>query len=200
MGILKGKGSLIRKAVTLPLCISLLTAYSMVTLASPERVVGALTVSQVRFDGLEPRVSVNGESARSGRSVFSTSVISTSENATAILYFGKLGSLEISPNSEVTLSFDADGVYGRVANGRVFVLSAANPMRFESESNGARLLDSGDTLFVDSAAQDDDDADLKKKSTPSWIWAVLVAGVVAGVALGAGGGSGGNPRPVSPVQ
>lgn len=200
MGILKSKGSLIRKAITLPLCLTVLSAYSMVTQAIPARVVGALTVSQTVFDGTEPRVTVNGESARSGRSVFSSSVISTSGNAVASLYFGRLGSLEISPNSEVILSFDSDGITGRISKGRVNVLAAGGPIRLGNGSEGPTLLTSGESLVSDSSMQDDDDADLKKKSVPSWVWAVLIGGVIAGVAAGASGGSGGSPRPVSPIQ
>ena len=198
MGIFKLECSLIRKAVTVPLCIALLTAYSIVTPATPARVVGALTVSQTGFDRNEPGVNVNGEAARSGRSVFSDSVISTSGNAVASLYFGKLGSLEISPNSEVTLSFDENGINGRILRGRVSILAAGGPIHLESVSDGPRLMSSGDSIANDSTMQDDDDADLKKKKTPGWIWAVLIAGVIGGVAA-ASGGSGGNQRPVSPV-
>lgn len=202
MAINKRKLNLIRKAVSLPLCFSMLSVFSAFAFADSNVVVGELMVSQMSFGGNVPEVSVNGELAKSGRSVFSSSSIITSENTTAIVYLGRLGSVELAPNSVVLLSFDSDGASGQLSSGKITVLGASNPMSFTNSNGESILLGAGESLDAAVATQDDDDADLKKKSVPGWVWAVIVGAVAAGVGLGASGGSGssgGNPAPVSPI-
>ena len=65
----------IRKALSMCLCVALLATYSMVALAGPGKAAGELTVSGKNANGEAPFVLVNGETARSGRSVFSGSTI-----------------------------------------------------------------------------------------------------------------------------
>ena len=70
-------------------------------------------------------MKVNGETVQSGRSLFSSSTIATPENASAIINFGKVGKIELAPNTTLALSFDKDSINGDLLNGRVTVLSAA---------------------------------------------------------------------------
>src|SRR3982750_3042719 len=93
-----------RRALTSGLMVAILATYSMVALASPGNVVGELTINGTGSN--TPNVTVNGETARSGRSIFSSSVISTPENASAVVNLGRLGVIELAPNSTFAISFD----------------------------------------------------------------------------------------------
>ena len=68
----------IRKALSMCLSVAVLATYSMVALAGPGKAAGELAVSGKSVSGETTFVFVNGEVARSGRSVFSGSTITTS--------------------------------------------------------------------------------------------------------------------------
>src|SRR5690349_3337548 len=102
----------IRRALSTCLCVAILATYSMVALANSPKVAGELTVIGTNPGGEAPSVSINGEAAKSGRSVFSSSMINTPENAGAIVDLGKLGKLELAPNSAMVLSFNDNEISG----------------------------------------------------------------------------------------
>ncbi|HSK71000.1 MAG TPA: hypothetical protein VK892_04855, partial [Pyrinomonadaceae bacterium] len=101
----------IRKALSMCLMVALYATYSMVTLAST-KVVGELSVSGKAADGEVPMVLVNGETAQSGRSIFSSSTITTPESATAIINVANLGKVEVAPNTTLVVSFNEKGLSG----------------------------------------------------------------------------------------
>jgi hypothetical protein len=76
---------LIRKALSMCLVVATIATYSMVTLASSERVVGELFVSGKNLSGETAFVKVNGEAAQNGRAVFSSSTIVTPKDAAQLL-------------------------------------------------------------------------------------------------------------------
>src|SRR5215210_8930514 len=64
-------------------------------------------------------VSVNGTNAISGATVFSDSTITTGQNSSAVVSLGKLGRVELLPNSNIKLSFTDNSVTGTLDAGRV---------------------------------------------------------------------------------
>ncbi len=87
-----------RKSIAAFLAVAVLSVYSMVVLASPgTKASGELSVSG--------QVTVNGQKAISGGTLFSDSVIVTSDKSSATVNISKLGRVELSPNSSLQLSF-----------------------------------------------------------------------------------------------
>src|SRR3712207_6420776 len=92
-----------RTALSLSLAVAVVCTYSMVALAAPQQgPSGELSVVG--------QVSVNGTNAISGATVFSDSAITTGQNSSAVVSLGKLGRVELLPNSSLKLSFNDTGV------------------------------------------------------------------------------------------
>jgi hypothetical protein len=165
----------IRKALSTCLCVAVLATYSMVALASSAKVAGELTVSG---DG-ESFVVVNGENAKSGRSIFSTSTITTPEGANAIVNLGKLGKIQIAPNSTVALSFDDKGISGDLTAGKLTVLGAPEGVSVNTLNGNSVKLMAGQSVTAAGAAQDDDDDD--DGGAAWWGYALIFGGAAVGI-------------------
>src|SRR5829696_9387391 len=87
-------------------------------------------------------VSVNGTSAISGATVFSDSTITTGQNSSAVVSLGKLGRVEVLPNSSLKLSFNDTGVNGMLDSGRVRVSSSSGISATVTTKDGAAVADS----------------------------------------------------------
>lgn len=169
----------IRKALSTCLTVAILAASSMITLANSERISGELLIT-----GKNQSITVNGEAAQNGRSVFSSSAIVTPENSGAIINLGKIGKIELAPETNLILSFGETGITGSLLAGRITVLDA-------SDKVGVKMLD-GTTLNLvagESAAattgkvQDDDDDD---DGGSGWlIWAAILGAAGAGIIIAA---------------
>ena len=71
-------------------------------------------------------VSVNGTSAISGATVFSDSTITTKKNSSAVVSLGKLGRVEVLPESTMKLSFTGSRITVRMLDaGRVRISSSS---------------------------------------------------------------------------
>lgn len=103
-----------RTPIALCLAVAILSMYSMVALAAPQQGQGPSGDLSVVGE-----VSVNGASAISGATVFSDSTITTAQGSSAVVSLGKLGRVELLPNSSVKLSFNETGVSGTLDSGRV---------------------------------------------------------------------------------
>ena len=99
---------------------------SMVALALPENksATGELTVSGTNTDGSQPFAMLNGERAFSGRTFFSSGTIATTEENNATVKLGKLGSINLSPNSILSLSFGDNKISGNLLAGQIKVSSS----------------------------------------------------------------------------
>jgi hypothetical protein len=86
-------------------------------------------------------VSVNGTSAISGATVFSDSTITTAQNSSAVVSLGKLGRVELLPNSSLKLSFTETGVSGMLDSGRVRVSSSSGVAATVTTKDGAAVAD-----------------------------------------------------------
>ena len=163
----------IRKALSMCLCVAILVTYSMVALAAPGKVAGELTVSGKNVNGESPFVLVNGETARSGRSVFSGSTITTPETSSAVMNLGKIGKIELAPATSLTLTFDDKGIFGDLTSGKVTVLGASENVAIKTINGKTVHLAAGQSVSAAGQAQTDDDDD---DNGAWWIWAAVFGG------------------------
>lgn len=99
-----------RKFIAVFVAAAVLTVYSMLALASPGARSGELSALG--------NVTVNGQRVISGGTIFSDSTIVTAQDSSATVSLGKLGRIELSPNSGLRLSFSDNGIVGTLEAGR----------------------------------------------------------------------------------
>lgn len=169
----------IRKALSLCLCMAIVAAYTTIALAVSGKAAGELTVSGIGANGEAPFVLVNGEAAKSGRSVFSSSTISTTDQTSAVVSMGKLGQIQLAPNSSMSLSFGDAGITGDLTAGTLTVLGASQPVTVKTVDGKTLKLSTGETASASGAPRQDNDAD-HGGGKAWWVLAgVLGAAVVA---------------------
>lgn len=135
----------IRKALSGCLCVAVLAAYSTAALGFSGKVAGELTVFGANMNGEAPFVTVNGEAAKSGRTIFSSSMVTTPDNAGAVINLGKLGRLELAPNSTFVLSFDDNSIRGDLMAGKLTVLAASSGVNVKTADGTAVTLNTGES-------------------------------------------------------
>ena len=165
----------IRKALSMCLCVAILATYSMVALAVPGKTAGELTVSGKNINGESPFVFVNGEAARSGRSVFSGSTIQTPETSSAVMNLGKAGKIELAPATSLTLTFDDKGIFGDLTSGKVTVLGANENVTIKTLNGKTVQVAAGQSVSASGNAKDDDKDDHDGNGS-WWIWAAVFGG------------------------
>jgi hypothetical protein len=121
-----------RKALSACLIVALYVTCSMVALATTDKVAGELIVNGKS----SAQVTVNGEVAQTGRSIFSASTITTPENATATINLGKAGKLELAPKSSLTVNFDQNSISGNLTSGTVTVIGSSDTNAVINTLNG----------------------------------------------------------------
>ena len=168
-------GRIESKALSFCLLVAIMATYSMVALAGAGRVAGEIVVTGTAVDGNAPVVLVNGEQVKSGRSIFSSSSIITSDNATATISVGSLGTIRLAPESSVTLTFGDDGISGNLTKGSVTVLNSSDKVGFILPNGSLAELKPG--MSASAAPQDDDDDD--DAGAAWWPWAIVFGGAAA---------------------
>ena len=194
----------IRRALSTCLMVAVTATYSMVALAGSDRVAGELTVTGSGINGESPSVTVNGEVAKTGRSIFSSSVIATPTNAGAVINLGKSGIIELSPNTTFTVTFDGKSISGELASGKLSVLGAANGVDVKTAVGQMVKLNAGESVTASGKQQDDDDDD-KFGGAAWWVWAVIFGGAAAAILIATFGADnrvalGGSSTTVSPTR
>jgi len=174
---------LIRKALSMCLVVATIATYSMVTLASSEKVVGELFISGKNLSGETAFVKVNGEAAQNGRAVFSSSTIVTPNNAGAVINLGKIGKIELAPATTLDLTFNENGISGDLLAGRVTVLNASDKVSIKT-LDGVVSLNVGESAATTGKAQDDDD-DVSVGGSAWVVWAIVLGGAAAGIIIAA---------------
>ena len=196
----------ISRLMVLALTVSILTGQTMVVLAMPKagQPAGELTVKGKMPTDEKPFVLVNGDRSFTGRSVFSSGTIATTETTSAIIHLGKVGRIELAPASAMTLNFSDNSISGVVSAGNVRVSNADGvAVKIDTpndvitnEANGASsfsVLVGGDTSSVAATSgtvrynhgasvakqQDDDDDD----DDGIWVPLIVIGGAVAAVVL-----------------
>lgn len=192
----------IQKALSMCLLMTVYTAYSMIALAGSDKLVGELTVSGNSANGEAAAVLVNGEAAQTGRSVFSSSTITTAQSASAIVNVAKVGKIELAPGTTFVVSFSESGMSGNLAAGKVTVLNASGDVSVKTPNGEVANLKVGESAAA-GKAQDDDDNDV---GGGNWlIWALIFGGAAAAIVIAATSDNnrvqvGGGSTVISPVR
>lgn len=184
--------------------VTLVCTYSMVSLAAAGDPIGDISLVGEPLDA-NAVVTVNGEPAKSGRTLFSSSLITTPAGVTAIVNLGTAGRIEISPESSFSVDSNGKTVTGSLANGHLTVLRALEPVGVTTAAGTTVLLNAGESANASStrAARDhkdstgkciDDDNDGKEEcsSVNPLIFLVIIGGVLGAVLAASGGGGGSN--------
>lgn len=196
----------ISRLIVFALTVSILTGQTMVAFAVPKagQSAGELTVKGKMPTDEKPFVLVNGDRSFTGRSVFSSGTIATTETTSAIINLGKVGRVELSPASVLTLSFSDDSITGELTSGDVRISNAdgvavkintpndvitneRNAASSFTVAVGAELSKVKATIGSvrynngKSVAQKDDDDDDDDKGI--WVPIVVIGGAVGAVVL-----------------
>ena len=121
-----------RKPIASFLAVAVLSVYSMFVLATPGYAATPLAGELASFGA----VTVNGQKAASGTTVFSDSMIVTATDANATVSLGKLGRVEVLPGSTLSLSFTENGLSGQLDAGQVRVSTPAGIMATINTKDG----------------------------------------------------------------
>lgn len=107
------------------LMFAVIVASSTVAWALPENrsATGELSLFGRGSGENAPFAMLNGERAFSGRTFFSASTVATTADDAATLKLGKLGSITLSPNSILSLSFGDNKISGNLIAGQIKVFS-----------------------------------------------------------------------------
>jgi hypothetical protein len=173
-----------RKTIAAFLSVAVLSVYSMIALASPEAKVpsGELSVSG--------QVTVNGQKVISGGTLFSDSVIVTSDNSSATVNISKLGRVQLSPNSTLMLSFTDKAITGQLDSGVANVSTLAGVSVNLATKDGSVVVDGSQaTSFTANAKRGN-----TVVSTLSGLVELRAGGAVKQIAAGESG-TAGTPNP-----
>lgn len=114
----------IRNIAAFCLMVTVFVSTSMIALAKPgNSLAGEIIVSGQNTNGVEPAVMLNGERISSGRTFFESGLISTSETASATIKLGKLGYINLAPNSSLSITLSENNISGTLLNGDVKVFN-----------------------------------------------------------------------------
>ncbi|MGB7068057.1 MAG: hypothetical protein WBD22_01050 [Pyrinomonadaceae bacterium] len=193
----------IRKALAVCLVVAVNVTYSMVAMANSAKIAGELTVSGKSVNGETPVVTVNGEPAKSGRSIFSASTISTPQDASASINLGKSGRINLAPGTSVILTFNDKAISGDISSGRITVSGNSEAAVFRTAAGETVRLNAGESVAATGATQDTDDDD--EGGAAWWLWALVFGGAAAGILIAATQGDnrtdlGGGGTVVSPTR
>lgn len=183
----------IQKALTMCSLTAIIASYSMVALANAGGPTGELIVSGTA--GEASFVTVNGEPVKSGRTVFTSSTITTPDGLNATLNLGTAGKVAVGPNTTFTVNFDENAITGNLMAGNVTVLGAAKSVDVKTPDGKTVSLNAGETASTTGAKalrdsrdssgkciDDDNDGKLECDEGGNWlIWGLVVAGAVAGL-------------------
>jgi hypothetical protein len=173
-----------RKTIAAFLSVAVLSVYSMIALASPEAKVpsGELSVSG--------QVTVNGQKVISGGTLFSDSVIVTSDKSSATVNISKLGRVQLAPNTTLMLSFTDKAISGQLDSGITSVSTLAGISVNLTTKDGSVVVDGSQaTSFTANAKRGN-----TLVSTLAGVVELRAGGVVQQIAAGESG-TAGTPNP-----
>jgi len=172
---------LAHKVLTSCVLVVFIVSCSMVTFATSNKPVGELLVTGSKTaDGTS--VTVNGEPAKSGRTIFTSSTIKTPENSGAMINLGKAGKLQLAPNTTFVLNAEAEVVSGDLTAGSVTVLSSAQSVGIKTLTGDVVSLNAGETATASTATS-------SKKAKPGpggldwWVRGGVMSGAAAMVVI-----------------
>ncbi|CAN5367588.1 hypothetical protein BH10ACI1_BH10ACI1_14530 [soil metagenome] len=153
------------------LMLTVMVGSSSIALAKVENsLAGEIVVTGDSMNGEQPFVLLNGERALNGRTFFSSGVITT-ETSGATIKLEKLGYINLSPNSVLSLNFSENTISGKLTAGNIEVFN----------NNGVTVniekIENGKSSVVPSARKDDDD-DKNSALIPILVFAGVVGTAV----------------------
>ena len=115
----------LRHTLTFCLMLAVFSTYTMTAAAASDNksLMGELIVSGHNLTGTKASATINGEQAFSGRTFFSAGTIATPEDASATVKLGKLGFINLSPNSNLSLNFSENKISGTLTAGQIKVFN-----------------------------------------------------------------------------
>jgi hypothetical protein len=114
------KPTMLRKMLSVVLMLSVGGFYTLgatSVLAQTAKAAGELSVVG--------SATINGTTAISGATVFSDSTVKTAKNGAVVVNLGKLGRIELGPESEMTFNFNDQTIGGKLVTGRAVVSAPA---------------------------------------------------------------------------
>jgi hypothetical protein len=137
-----------RKSIAFCLAVAVLSVYSMVVLATPGQSGQTGASGELSVSG---QVTVNGQSAISGATVFSDSTVTTAKGSSAVVSLGKLGRVELLPDTTLKLSFTDSSITAMLDSGRVRVSTPAGVSATVNTKDGSVIADNtqADAFMVD---------------------------------------------------
>jgi hypothetical protein len=173
----------------------------MVALASPGKAIGELIVTGSSND---QNVTVNGEVAKSGRTIFSSSTIATPEGLGAIVNLGKAGRISFSPGSTFTLTVEGEAVSGNLTAGNITILSASQSVSVKILNGDTIQANVGDTVAADPAAGQNPPNPNHASHNDKLIFGIILAGALVAILWAANSDNrnefGGTSTTISPVR
>jgi len=124
-----------RKSIAVCLAVAVWSVYSMAVLASPgpKAPLGELSISG--------QVTVNGQKALSGGTLFSDSFIATLDRSSATVNISKMGRVDLAPNSNLKLSFTPINIMGMLDSGSASISTLAGVSVNIITKDGSILVD-----------------------------------------------------------
>ncbi len=166
------KASWLRNITAFCLMLTVLVGSSSVALAKVENsLAGEIVVTGNNANGEQPFVLLNGERALSGRTFFSSGLITT-ENSGATIKLEKLGYINLSPNSVLSLNFSENTISGKLTAGNIEVFNN------DGVTVNIEKIENGKSSVVPSARQNDDDDDDDSILIPVLVFAGVVGTAV----------------------
>jgi ferric-dicitrate binding protein FerR (iron transport regulator) len=136
-----------RKSIATAVAVAVLSVYSMVVLAAP----GAKASGELSVSG---QVTVNGQKVISGGTIFSDSTISTAAQSSASVSISKVGRVELSPNSNLRLSFAETSITAMLETGSAQVSTLAGTTVNLTTKDGTVVVDGSQaTIFTVTASR-----------------------------------------------
>lgn len=168
----------IRKTLTLCLAVAITATYSTAAFAS-DKIIGELLISGKNVQGENPAVTVNGETAQNGRSIFSSSTVATSPHSSAIINIAKVGKVELAPDTTIAVSFNEKGITGDLISGKVTALGASEDVSIRTPDGTTVKLNAGESAVA---------GQVQTQTQPSsgggaWVWYALIFGGAAAAIL-----------------
>lgn len=125
----------IRKAITVMTAVAVWCVYSMVAIAAPTDITGEITVTG--------QVTVNGQATVSNATITTGATVTTAKGSSAVVSLGKLGRVEVSEDSGVTLKFSEGSIIAMVSSGKVRVSNSAGVAATVTTKNTTVIGDTG---------------------------------------------------------
>jgi ferric-dicitrate binding protein FerR (iron transport regulator) len=137
-----------RKSIAFCLAVAVLSVYSMVVLATPGQLGQTGASGELSVSG---QVTVNGTNAISGATIFSDSTVQTAKGSSAVVSLGKLGRVELLPDTTMKISFNESGITTMLESGRTRVSIPAGVSAVVNTKDGAVVADNtqADAFTVD---------------------------------------------------